>query len=286
MNHKSGNSGPQLKKDLLRANPKKIVATIDGEEYVITESSIRTQMQLDDEGGVFDTNREQIHEGLANLGYQTDGKFIWYKNKFCAKWRFLIHTLLQCISPKSGGWDQFSSSLACGIICLYHGRVYNFSRYIFEEMLKNIKDTKYKFLVYHRFLQMILGNETNDHTPRPIGKLTAKLFATMRTNFDGVHKPLLPAMLPIGNEDAGAADAAGDNIPPTPDAAGANAPVTVDVGTSNVVDASASVAADAQPPPSRPSTPPSPRIVASDEQPIALDEQPHGFVESFNSPDA
>jgi hypothetical protein len=204
---------------------------------------------------------------------------------------FLVHTL-QCISPKSGGWDQFSSSLACGIICLSQGRVYKFSRYIFEEMLKNVKDTKYKFLMYPRFLQIVLGIETNDQTPRLIGKLTAKLFATMQTNFDGVHKPLLPTMLPIGNEDAGAGDAAGGNIPPTHDAAGANAPVTVDVGPSDVVDASASVATDDQPPPSprppspRPPTPPSPRIVAPDEETIAPDEQPQGFVKTVKSPHA
>lgn len=44
----------------LEGQPKEIVATIDGEECVIIESFVRTQLQLDDEGGAFDTTREEI----------------------------------------------------------------------------------------------------------------------------------------------------------------------------------------------------------------------------------
>jgi hypothetical protein len=159
----------------VEGQPKEIVSIINGEECVVTESSVRAQLQLDDEDGEFDATREEIVQGLPNIGYQADGKKILYKNRFCPKWRFLVHTLLQCICPKSGGWDQFSSSLAFGIIYLSQGRTYNFSKYIFEAMLKNVKDTKYNFLMYPRFLQIILGIETNYKTHRPIAKLIAKL---------------------------------------------------------------------------------------------------------------
>jgi hypothetical protein len=44
--------------------PKEIVATVDGEEYVITESLVRTQLQLDDEGGEHEVPKEEILAGL------------------------------------------------------------------------------------------------------------------------------------------------------------------------------------------------------------------------------
>ena len=85
----------------IEGQPKDIVATIDGEECVVTESSVRAQLQLDDEDGEFEATKEEILQGLTAIRYEGDGK-VWYKNKFCPKWRFLVHTLLQCISSKSG----------------------------------------------------------------------------------------------------------------------------------------------------------------------------------------
>ena len=96
--------------------------------------------------------------------------------------------------------------------------------------------------MYPRFLQIIIGIETQNRTHRPVLELSAKLFASMKTGFTRVHRPLLPAMLPIGNEDAGHAT---DGVnSPVPDAAGADAPGSADAGTTNAADASASAAAD------------------------------------------
>ena len=64
--------------------PTEIVATIDGVECVITESLIRTQLQLDDEGGVHELAKEEILAGLQAAGYRGNGK-VWYKNQFCPK---------------------------------------------------------------------------------------------------------------------------------------------------------------------------------------------------------
>ena len=41
------------------------------------------------------------------------------------------------ISPKSGGWDQFSTELGCGIVCLSKGITFNWSKFIFEGMISN-----------------------------------------------------------------------------------------------------------------------------------------------------
>ena len=85
-------------------------------------------------------------------------------------------------------------------------------------MLQNVKDTKLKFLMYPRFLQIILGIQTNDTTHLPVKGLSSKLFDSMKTNYNGDHRPLLPGMLPAGN-------AAADVATGGQDPADANAPV-------------------------------------------------------------
>ena len=80
-----------------------IVATIEGTEYVVTESLIRTKLHLDDENGVYHSNTEEVLAGLREAGYQSTDTTKWQKNQFCPKWRYLVNLLLQCISNKSGG---------------------------------------------------------------------------------------------------------------------------------------------------------------------------------------
>ncbi|GKE86577.1 hypothetical protein Tco_1560319, partial [Tanacetum coccineum] len=83
------------------------------------------------QGGIVDMPIPDILLGMDNLGYPTEGKLTFHKNKFSPQWRFLIHTLLHCLSTKSGSWDQFGSPLAIALICLCEGKKYNWSRYIF-----------------------------------------------------------------------------------------------------------------------------------------------------------
>ncbi|GJZ31021.1 hypothetical protein Tco_0576068 [Tanacetum coccineum] len=175
--------------------PPAIVATIDGTPYTITESLVRSQLQLHDEGGIVDMPIPDIFLGMDNLGYPTEGKLTFHKNKFSPQWRFLIHTLLHCLSTKSGSWDQFGSPLAIALICLCEGKKYNWSRYIFTGMVNNINNSK-KFLMFPRFLQMILDIETRNTKPYHAFRLTSKMFANMRLNFHGDHMPLVAAMLP------------------------------------------------------------------------------------------
>ncbi|GJT70873.1 hypothetical protein Tco_1030159 [Tanacetum coccineum] len=180
---------------LRRALSAAILATIDRSSYTITESSVRSQLQLDDDGGVEDLPIADIYLGMDNLGYPTEGKLTFHKNKFSPQWRFLVHTILHCLSSKSGSWDQFGSSLAIALICLTEGRRYNWSSYIFKGMVNNINNPK-KFLMFPRFLQMILEIEPKITKQYHAFKLTSKMFANMRLNFHGDNMPLLDTMLP------------------------------------------------------------------------------------------
>ncbi|GKE31162.1 hypothetical protein Tco_1450484, partial [Tanacetum coccineum] len=87
--------------------------------------------------------------------------------------------------------------------------IYNFSKLIFDGMMANLK-SKTKFLMYPRFLQMILEIQTESKHPYLAIVLTKKIFGNMKRGFRGVPRPLLPAMLPVVavDQSAGQADQA------------------------------------------------------------------------------
>ncbi|GJW33816.1 hypothetical protein Tco_0053848 [Tanacetum coccineum] len=180
-----------------------INATIDTIGYTITEASIRDTLQLADATGITMLPNDEIFEGMGQMGYPTDGTFTFWKSFFTPQWRYLVHHLLHCISSKSGGWDQFGSNIATALICLSTDRVYNFSKLIFDGMVANLK-SKTKFLMYPRFLQMILNIQTENKHLYLAVSLTKKIFGNMKRGFRGAPRPLLPAMLLVAtNPNAG-----------------------------------------------------------------------------------
>ncbi|GJT80223.1 anticodon-binding aminoacyl-tRNA synthetase, class 1a [Tanacetum coccineum] len=76
--------------------PPAIIATIDRTPYTITESLVRSQLQLDDEGGVEDLPTADIYLGMDNMGYPTEGKLTFHKNKFSPQWRYLDKLTALC----------------------------------------------------------------------------------------------------------------------------------------------------------------------------------------------
>ncbi|GJX34639.1 hypothetical protein Tco_0246196 [Tanacetum coccineum] len=117
-----------------------ITAIIDGQSKTITEASLRRHLKLEDHDGITSIPKSEIFEQLALMGYQTDSdKLNFQKGVFSPQWRFLIHTLLYCLSLKKTAWEQFSSNIATALICLATNRKYNFSRMIFKHMTKKAR---------------------------------------------------------------------------------------------------------------------------------------------------
>ncbi|GJZ99499.1 hypothetical protein Tco_0672050 [Tanacetum coccineum] len=181
---------------------KKIHANVDGKAVVVSESSVRRDLHLNDEDGTACLTTNEIFENLALMGYEpASDKLTFYKGLFSPQWKYLIHTILHCLSSKSTSWDQFSTNLASAIICLAKGQKFNFSKLIFNGMLRNL-DPK-KFLMYPRFLQLFLNIQLpnlvipfNDIHETP--KLTKKVFTNMRKpgkGFLGKVTPLFQNML-------------------------------------------------------------------------------------------
>nr|GFB04572.1 synaptobrevin, longin-like domain protein [Tanacetum cinerariifolium] len=52
-----------------------------------------------------------------------------------SQWKFLIHTILQSLSAKRTSWNEFSTAMASTVICLSKGQRFNFSKYIFDNLV-------------------------------------------------------------------------------------------------------------------------------------------------------
>ncbi|GJR79332.1 hypothetical protein Tco_0150117 [Tanacetum coccineum] len=95
----------------------KIIATIDGHSMTITEASLRRHLKLDDQDGITSIPNSEIFEQLALMGYHTaSDKLTFQKGAFSPQWRFLIHNILHCLSPKKTAWEQFSSNIATAML--------------------------------------------------------------------------------------------------------------------------------------------------------------------------
>ncbi|GJX87376.1 hypothetical protein Tco_0339390 [Tanacetum coccineum] len=114
-------------------------ALVDGKKIIITESTVRRDLQLEDVDGVDCLPNATIFEQLTLMGYEKiSQKLTFYKAFFSPQWKFLIHTILQCLSSKTTAWNEFSSTMKSTIICLATNQKFNFSKYIFESMVKNL----------------------------------------------------------------------------------------------------------------------------------------------------
>nr|GEV46709.1 hypothetical protein [Tanacetum cinerariifolium] len=93
-------------------------------------------LKLNDEAGISSLPDAELFENLQLMGYNIlpNQKFTFQKGQFSHQWKYLIHTIMQCLSLKSIGFNEFSSNIATALVCLATNRVYNFSKMIFDGM--------------------------------------------------------------------------------------------------------------------------------------------------------
>nr|GEY49659.1 hypothetical protein [Tanacetum cinerariifolium] len=180
----------------------RLQALVDRKKAVIIEATIRDALCLDNAEGVDCLPNENFFTELARMGYEKPStKLTFYKAFFLSQWKFLIHNILQCMSAKRTSWNEFSSSMASAIICLYTCRKFNIFKYIFDRLVRNV-DITTKFYTYPRFLQLIIKRQVGDlstHTTKYASHaLTQKVFANMKRVgkwFFGVETPLFEGIL-------------------------------------------------------------------------------------------
>nr|GEV66595.1 ribonuclease H-like domain-containing protein [Tanacetum cinerariifolium] len=169
------NSNPFMADSLPTNDVVKLQALIDRKKVVVTEDTIRQDLRLDNADGVEYLPNEEIFVELAGIGYEKP--------------------------PPKTAWNEFSSSMASTVICLATGRKFNFSKYVFNIMVRNV-DSPSKFLMYPWFLQVMINDQVDNlssHTTKYTSPaFTQKAFANMRRigkGFSGVETPLFDTML-------------------------------------------------------------------------------------------
>ncbi|GKC20772.1 hypothetical protein Tco_1022922, partial [Tanacetum coccineum] len=130
-----------------------------------------------------------------------------------------IFDAIQLIGYKSTSWDQIPTNIATAVICLTSNQKYNFSKLIFDGMVRQL-DAKKKFVTYPRFISIFLDKQLAN-VPVPldyflVNALTSKVFSFMvkkGKHFSGKVTPLFASMLV---EDEGAPSERPSKAQPTP----------------------------------------------------------------------
>ncbi|GKD35503.1 putative ribonuclease H-like domain-containing protein, partial [Tanacetum coccineum] len=145
-------SGPRVK---MVNGERQLHALVDKNKVILTKTSIRSDLHLEDAGGIDCLTTATIFEELARMG------------------------------AKTTAWNEFSSTMASVIICLATNQKFNLSKYIFDAMLGDMSHHK-KIYVNPSHTKKIFANmkrEGKDFS----GRVTP-LFATMmiQANQEGV----------------------------------------------------------------------------------------------------
>nr|GEW11753.1 uncharacterized mitochondrial protein AtMg00810-like [Tanacetum cinerariifolium] len=192
----------------------RLQALVYKKKVMITEATIREALRLDDAKSIDCLPNEEIFTELSRMGYEKPyTKLTFYKAFFSPQWKFLVYTILQCMSAKRTAWNEFSSSMASAVICLSTGRKFNFSKYIFDSLVRNV-DSYTKFYMYSRLLQLMIRTQVGDlssHSTKYVSPaLTQKVFANIRRvgkRFFLVDTPLFEGMIVAQH-----ADDVGDDV--------------------------------------------------------------------------
>ncbi|GJU30582.1 ribonuclease H-like domain-containing protein [Tanacetum coccineum] len=180
---------------------------------IVKVKTINEEVQLH---ALVDRKKQLTHMGYEKLSQ----KLTFYKAFFSPQWKYLIHTILQCLSAKTTVWNEFSSTMASAMICLATNKKFNFSKYIFDNMVKNM-DSMVKFWMYPRFVQVFLNKQVGDmsHHKRiyVTPSYTKKIFGNMKREGKGFSRrvtPLFPTMMVQAHEEMGEDEAVNkENVP-------------------------------------------------------------------------
>nr|GEU81207.1 putative ribonuclease H-like domain-containing protein [Tanacetum cinerariifolium] len=95
----------------------KILATVDGKPRTTSESSIMRNIKLKDEAGISSLPDAELFENLTLMGYNIspNQSFTFQKGQFSHQWKYLIHTIMQCLCLKCTSFNEFSSNIATAV---------------------------------------------------------------------------------------------------------------------------------------------------------------------------
>ncbi|GKC84917.1 putative ribonuclease H-like domain-containing protein, partial [Tanacetum coccineum] len=132
-----------------------IQALVDGKKVIVTKTSVRRALHLKDAQGTDCLPTDTIFAELERIG------------------------------AKTTAWNEFGSTMASAIICLATNQIINFSKYIFDNMVKNLEGGV-KFLMYPRVLAL---ENTNTSQAAEITTLKERVKKLEKKRRSRTYKP-------------------------------------------------------------------------------------------------
>nr|GEW38455.1 ribonuclease H-like domain, reverse transcriptase, RNA-dependent DNA polymerase [Tanacetum cinerariifolium] len=157
----------------------RLQALTDGKKVVINEACIRHDLKLNDAEGTLCLSNAVIFKELARIGAKTTSR------------------------------NEFNSTMASAITCLANNQKFNFSKYILDNLKKNL-EASVPFNMFPRFIQVFVNHQLGDLSHykgifvNP--SLTKKVFANLKrvgTGFSGAVTPLFGTMMVQALEEVG-----------------------------------------------------------------------------------
>ncbi|MFS7929144.1 hypothetical protein Hanom_Chr04g00329041 [Helianthus anomalus] len=106
---------------------------------------------------------ERLAKGLwCRMGFtgHVNGKMI--KTMFSHAYKFMIHCVVHALSHTKGAYNEMSDYIMNIITCLILNRPYNVSKVIFKYLKENIKAGSGKYIMYPRFIMMMIDDQFKD----------------------------------------------------------------------------------------------------------------------------
>ncbi|GJR70443.1 hypothetical protein Tco_0016508 [Tanacetum coccineum] len=103
-------------------------AMVAGKRVLISEETIRADLLFDDADGVDCFPKQVIWDSLRDIGYEGNlAQLTFSKPLFSPQWKYLVHVLLHCLSPKSTSTGTIWTNIASAPVTL-PSKVFTFMR--------------------------------------------------------------------------------------------------------------------------------------------------------------
>ncbi|KAJ0646528.1 hypothetical protein HanOQP8_Chr16g0636211 [Helianthus annuus] len=132
-------------------------------EIVFGVEDVRRILELQDSDNDPTIMLERLAKGLwCRMGFTSHINGKMYKRSFSKAYRYLMHCLVHSLSHRKGAYDEVSDYIMNIVVSLVLNRKYNISQVIFEFMKENCEAGKDKYIMYPRFIMMILNDKVKD----------------------------------------------------------------------------------------------------------------------------
>ncbi|KAL8225974.1 hypothetical protein R6Q57_018531 [Mikania cordata] len=135
-----------------------IEASVLGQVIRISEANVRRVLRFRGESEGMNLIPERCIKGYF-LRIKYFGVYSEYsikKGKLPLQYKFLAHVLFHCMGMRKGIFDELRNLMRSAMVALILNKPFSFFAMIFRYLYDNITKAKDKFLMYPRFVQMLI----------------------------------------------------------------------------------------------------------------------------------